>query len=31
MPLDPDKKIIALDVVPQSNEIVVGLMGLTLQ
>ena len=31
MPLDPDKKIIALDVIPQSNGIVVGLMGLTLQ
>ena len=31
MSLDPDKRLIALDIVPQSNQVVVGLMGLTLQ
>ena len=29
--LDPEKKLVALDVIPLSNEIVIGLMGLTLQ
>ena len=31
MSLNPEKKIIALDIIPQSNDVVVGLMGLTLQ
>ena len=31
MSLDPEKKVIALDIIPQSNDVVVGLMGLTLQ
>ena len=31
MHLDPEKKVIALDILPQSNRVVVGLMGLTLQ
>ena len=29
--LDPEKKLIAIDICPQSNDIVVGLMALTLQ
>ena len=29
--LNPEKKLISLDIVPQSNKVVVGLMGLTLQ
>jgi hypothetical protein len=31
MSLDPEKKVVALDIIPQSNGVVVGLMGLTLQ
>ena len=31
MHMDPEKKVIALDIIPQSNQVVVGLMGLTLQ
>ena len=31
MSLDPDKKVIAFDICPQSNQVVIGLMGLTLQ
>ena len=31
MHLDPEKKVIALDILPQSSHVVVGLMGLTLQ
>lgn len=31
MSLDPEKRVIAFDICPQSNGIVVGLMGLTLQ
>ena len=29
--LDPDKRVVALDIIPQSNQVVIGLMGLTLQ
>ena len=29
--LDPEKKLIAIDICPQSNDIVVGVMALTLQ
>ena len=31
MPLNPEKKVIAFDIIPQSNQVVIGLMGLTLQ
>ena len=31
MPLNPEKKVVALDIIPQSNQVVVGLMGLTMQ
>ena len=31
LPLNPEKKVIAFDIIPQSNQVVIGLMGLTLQ
>ena len=31
MPLNPDKKLLTLDVRPLSNDVVIGLMGVTLQ
>ena len=29
--LNPEKKVVALDVIPQSSEVVIGVMGLTMQ
>lgn len=29
--LNPEKKVVAFDVIPQSNEVVIGVMGLTMQ
>lgn len=29
--LDPEKKLISFDIIPQSNQVVIGLMGLTMQ
>ena len=31
MSLNPEKKVVAFDIIPQSNDVIVGLMGLTLQ
>ncbi len=29
--LDPEKKLVSFDIIPQSNQVVIGLMGLTMQ